>query len=130
MKPSAVIPISQLSGESHNSILGNTQGNIFISPSYEAPNTNNELQVQFVESTTQSGDVYESNRSNSIRSNKPFVFGPAAATGRVYPPDFKVSAPAYVPTFNNSFCFMGTRQNTVSAVLYDTVSLTNTIIFY
>jgi len=130
MKPSSVVDLSLLSGELRSETLGETQGNIFFSPSFESPNPNNELQVEFIESTTQAGDYYESNKLNEIRTNKPFVFGPALASGRVYPPDFKTSAPSYVPTFNGSFCFMGTSKNHVSAVLHDTISLVDTIIFY
>lgn len=109
------VPVSRLSGELSSSLLGNTAGNIFISPSFEAANPLNVLDIDSVESQTNYGDTYVGDKKPAI-SQRPFVFGPQNVTGRVYPPEFNPGT-NYIPRFNTGYKFIGTTQTNVSGIL-------------
>lgn len=109
------IPISRLSGELTSTLLGNTAGNIFISPSFEVPNPSNVLDVDSVTSSTNYGDTYVGDKKPAI-VQRPFVFGPQNVTGRIYPPEFNPGT-NYIPKFNTGYKFIGTNQTNVSGVL-------------
>ena len=111
--------VKSFSAELSSPILAKSAGNIFISPSFEVPNPINVLDVEYVESSTNRGDTYLSNKIGTTINQRPFVFGPQVPvpTGRYYPPDFSTVAPAYVPVFNSSFTLMGTTKRNVFGVL-------------
>jgi len=121
------VPINQLSGELKDPILGNSEGNIFFSPSFNTPNTNNSIYVESIEEICDAGDSYVGLTKTPPINSRPFVFGPYVSSGRIYPPDFSVD---YVPSFNNVFDFMGTRENNAKGVFVDLMTMEETIIFY
>jgi hypothetical protein len=123
-------PVDRLTGEYTDPLLNNSNGNIFISPSFFSANPVNELQVASVESFTDSGDKYLGDKKEQAPQQRPFVFGPAFPSGRPYPPDFTTTVPAYVPTFNNEFVFMGTKKNTVTGTLLNTTTMVSNNLFY
>lgn len=121
------VPLDRFSGELTSPLLNNSEGNIFFSPSFNVPNPNNSLFVQSIEEKSYSGDTYETLSNQPIISQRPFVFGPAVSSGRVYPPDFSVD---YIPCFNQNFSFVGTTQNNAEGVFTDLMTMETTIIFY
>ena len=124
------IKLGKFSGELKDPLLNNSNGNVFFSPSFTSPNPVNAIEIESVESSVSSGELYTSLRVNEAPNQRPLVLGPSAPTGRVYPPDFKTTYPSYMPVFNRNFTFMGTKKNNVVGILHDTITLTDTIIFY
>lgn len=128
MEKLAKIPLERFSGEWKSPILNNSNGSIFISPSLQSENPTNEILVASVETSSNSGDTYNVYIDNQPPNQRPFLLGPPAASGRVYPPD--VTDPDYLPVFNDQFTLLGTSKSNISAVMHDTVTLEDTFIFY
>lgn len=118
-------------GELRSPILGNSAGNVFISPSFEVPNPNNILDIDYVSTQTNYGEIYTSNKVGTNISQRPFLFGPPqpVVSTRVYPPDVNVGT-NYIPAFNSVYKIVGTTNTNVRGVLDTGGGPPYTYIFY
>lgn len=123
------IPMDRFSGEITSGLIGEDEGQVFLSPGLVDANPLVQLDVDDVRLSTDNAEHCFVKQTNNLR---PFVWGPPFSSPPVGAPVFPpLISTQYMPTLNNpEYSFVKNEDYSVVGVLHDTILDTDTIILY